>query len=424
MKRCINVDWLEVYCLEPPDNWPLNADYFRGRGYQVVERDYGTRVYAEMFTILDQWGDGFIEVRRNPLANTMRNERSFLEPYAAHIRLRNKWCYCDNAVAVMQEFLLTHDYALKSIYRIDICLDFEKFDMGDMPADFMRRYMAGKFTKINQSSIMAHGSDTWDGRTWNSVTWGSRTSMIGTKFYNKTLELASVSDKPYIRYAWRDAGLVDDPVSLLKFRPDGSYYKPELWRVEFSIKSSAAKWYIVEDYNGKKKRRISYPHTLDLYADRGKLLFVFASLCHYYFHFKHFEHGVRKDRCKDKILFRVPTADAVYRPVTLASEKSSERNKIMRMIHRLRMFQMSVIDPGVYRAVNNIIDYLDGRVIAAEVRDVNEIAEIRRVHALFSQPVENITEAEVIALDKRIAEALMLDFGGADAPPENNGHVT
>ena len=44
----------------------MNAEYFRNQGYVVIERDYGTRVYSEMFTIEDEHGQPFIEVRRNP----------------------------------------------------------------------------------------------------------------------------------------------------------------------------------------------------------------------------------------------------------------------------------------------------------------------------------------------------------------------
>lgn len=64
--RCVNIDWLEVYVLESNDHYPCNADYFRQHGYFVKERDYGTRVYKEMFIIEDEQGHDWLEVRRNP----------------------------------------------------------------------------------------------------------------------------------------------------------------------------------------------------------------------------------------------------------------------------------------------------------------------------------------------------------------------
>ena len=114
--------------------------------------------------------------------------------------------------------------------------------------------MAGRYSKINQANISAHGLDQWDGREWNSISWGAKKSMVTTRFYNKTMELKQVHDKPYIRQAWYLCGLVDDWNTLEKKRRDGTTYKPQIWRVEFAIKSSTKKWFVVEDYNGDRKR--------------------------------------------------------------------------------------------------------------------------------------------------------------------------
>lgn len=55
--RCVNLDWLEVYCLEDSSRFPCDADYFRQQGYFVQERDYGTRQYAQAFCIEDEKGE-------------------------------------------------------------------------------------------------------------------------------------------------------------------------------------------------------------------------------------------------------------------------------------------------------------------------------------------------------------------------------
>ena len=64
--RCVNIDWLEVYALEDASKFPCNAEYFRSQGYIVREREYGTRQYHEMFTLLDDNMNPFMEIRRNP----------------------------------------------------------------------------------------------------------------------------------------------------------------------------------------------------------------------------------------------------------------------------------------------------------------------------------------------------------------------
>lgn len=64
VRRCVNIDWLEVDALEPANG--QDADYFRSHGLVVDEREYGTRVFAQMFTIYGSDHLPFIEIRRKP----------------------------------------------------------------------------------------------------------------------------------------------------------------------------------------------------------------------------------------------------------------------------------------------------------------------------------------------------------------------
>ena len=41
--KCVNLDWLEVFCLEPAD---MPAQYFQNLGWQVNVREYGTPLYV------------------------------------------------------------------------------------------------------------------------------------------------------------------------------------------------------------------------------------------------------------------------------------------------------------------------------------------------------------------------------------------
>ena len=89
--RCVNIDWLEVYVLESNDRFPCNAEYFRRQGYQVHEREYGTRVYKEMFEITSEAGDPLIEIRRNPASGS--SDFNGLVEQSCHIRLPNWMLY-------------------------------------------------------------------------------------------------------------------------------------------------------------------------------------------------------------------------------------------------------------------------------------------------------------------------------------------
>ena len=101
--------------------------------------------------------------------------------------------------------------------------------------------------------------------------------MVGTKMYCKTLELMQAVDKPYIKMKWFDSHLIDDPISMTKRGKDGQVYKPDIWRVEFSIKASASKWFLIES-STQRHKRIPMPHTLDMYDSDTKLLTMFSSL--------------------------------------------------------------------------------------------------------------------------------------------------
>lgn len=354
--RCVNVDWLEVYALENVQRFPCDADYFRRCGYFVKEREYGTRQYNQMFVIEDAHGEPWIEIRRDPASGNS----SFcgLVPESTHIRLANRTCYYDNAVAQMRDFLLRHEYIFKRIFRIDICYDFEKFDSGDDPAKFCRRYLAGKYSKINQCHISSHGEDNWSAFDWQTLSWGSPHSMVSTKIYNKTHELSSPSsDKPYIRYMWWRCGLVTDPVEGTKVKSDGSSYKPDIWRIEFSLRSSADNWIRIEDQSGKRQKKKMVKHTLSLFDSRDKLWQRFQDLAFHYFRFKIFEEGVRKDRCKDKKLFDWSKTPVFHQVKELPpASKPSRDDDILR--RRLTRYRELHADPKIREACDVLLNTL------------------------------------------------------------------
>lgn len=391
-KRCINLDWLELYCKEDAKRFPMNADYFRERGYVVNERAYGTRVYAEMFTIEDDFGNPFIEVRRHPLSDVAKDGGLF-PAESCHLRLSNYACYAPDPIGDVRRFIVDNGYTLVRIFRIDLCLDFKKFDKGDDPARFVRRYISGKYSKINQTNVSAHGKDLWESRSFNSLSWGAKKSMIGTKMYNKSLELAEQHDKPYIRYSWYLAGLIDNPITGTCKDADGVISKPDIWRVEFSIKSSAKRWFIMEDCNRHKKSTLYMPHTLDMYDDRWKLLTVFASLAHHYFHFKVFEEGKRKDRCEDKVLFAFSPSDIVLSPTGNASSKPSN-SKLERLIRYLQAYRATLLDDGTICIVDKLLDILRSKQVFQFAGSEMSAEDVLVLQRLVSERVGDLHDSQ------------------------------
>ena len=392
MIRCVNIDWLEVYVLEPA---PRDPDYYRAAGYMVEERPYGTRVYNQMFTILGTDYYHLLEIRRDPVS-------SVLEPNASHVRLSNRTCYYQDAVNQLRDFLAQHGYTFSRISRIDLALDFERFDSGDYPQAFVRRYIAGKYAKINQSNVRAHGKDNWHDRRWNSIAWGSPTSAISTKLYCKSQELAEVKDKPYIRQAWFLSGLVDDLLNMTKRNGDGSIYKPDIWRLEFAIKSDVRNWVVIEaDGDPKKKRSIR--NTLQMYDTRDKMLSVFSSLVEHYFHFRVYQDGVLKYRCPRKELFNFGPQDEYYTVDRVATPVTPD-HELQSLLHKLQSYRNSHSDVQLRDAAAVLIKALEDEDLSRCCSNLFRRDELRALQIAMRQrfdgdprdPVEIIQEVKAL----------------------------
>lgn len=395
-----------------PSGDPHDAKYFRRVGLTVSERDYGTRVYKEMFTVNDVHGNPFVEVRREPYSTGYGGIHAVEE---CHLRLVNAACYLDNAAALMQNFIDTYGYTINRISRVDICLDFERFDEGDDPAVFLSRYLRQVYSKINQGNITAHGADRWNGQVWNSVSWGSPTSAIGTKFYNKTMELYDPATgtyrKPHIRYAWLKCGLIDDFHKVMKQGKDG-WYTPQIWRVEFSIRSSVKKWFAIE-LNGEEKHYQSIRNTLDMYDCREKLLTLFASLQQHYFHFKHFQKEQRKDRCPDKVLFRWNQPQVTYKvgrddTSMILGEGHKQQRPFDTLIRKLKEYQLHHTAKDITDACQVIIHAIEGDYLRSDLRNPFSYTELMQLQRALSMKAAG-TDTDVVVLMQEVKNILKLN---------------
>lgn len=279
--KCINLDWLSVYCLEPK-GCVMNAAYYKKLGWSVEEREYGTPQYREKFTLMNG-RHPFLEIERNPYS--LKQNGGIFEPESCHIRLANRTLYQPNPVLQLTNFIIKYGYEYKGISRVDVCCDLTIFDNGMKPQDLANKYMKDKIWKVHQSKIDAHssdGDDSWripihlgahgretkTGRTWNSLKWGSPKSALSTKLYNKTLELETNTGKFYIKDAWVKSGLCELQKVRYEYRnpktkeieirskqisvvpgtainqeiPIEEAKKIDIWRVEFSMNSEGRKW--------------------------------------------------------------------------------------------------------------------------------------------------------------------------------------
>lgn len=354
--RCVNLDWLEISAEESNSRYPCDADYFRSRGFIVHERDYGTRVWGEVFTIEDENGHDWIEVRRRPPSGA--SEFKGLNEYSCRLRVVNAQLYVKDCVQRFRDFLATNDYIFKRIFRIDIAYDFEYFDSKDLPARFARRYLECKYRKINQCKMNGYANDTWTAFEWESLSWGSPHSMVSTKLYNKTKEIETVSKhKVYIPYSWFVSGLIDDPINLTKVDSDGKLYKPEIWRLEFSMRSQAERWLVIEDQSGKRVKKKAIPHTLDMFDAPDKIWQRFQDLAFHYFRFKKYVPDKRKDLCPDKVLFHWDK-DHEWKQLDMALRPERPDNDLQILVRHLKRYQIRTTNMKVREAIDVILDAL------------------------------------------------------------------
>lgn len=319
--KCVNIDWLEVFCSE---NALCTPEYFKSRGYNVKVRPYGTPQYSMMFSIQDEAKRDIIEIRRCPYS--LKSQGGIFNENDCHIRLSNRTCYCPDPIGFLRRFLIDHGYRLKLISRIDICLDFAEFDNDMSPEFFVSEYMRGAFLKLHQSrlhsygsdyevTLAAHGNDTIKTKVWNSLSWGSKKSSVTTKMYNKSLEMRQKKKKHYIINKWEKAGL----------HPDEN----DIWRVEFSL-SSAIKGYVRID-DGEL-----LPSSLSLYDNEDKLWRAWSGCASRLFIFVDKTTATRKSRMKKIQLFNIN--DDVCKPVELSTEEDPTRTErmLIRYLNKLR----------------------------------------------------------------------------------------
>lgn len=343
--KLVNIDWLEAYVLEPDLDQPRNAAYFEARGMKVRSREYGTPQYQEVFTIYSSSNFPIYEVRRAPYS--VKTKGGIFDPRACHIRLSNRQCYQARAVHIFREFLLIHGYEFKSFSRVDICADFNTFDNGKNPQQFLDQFMCGMYFKSLQSKmsthgieylykdgerqleigkaaeLSAHGSDNDRGRHYNSIKWGSPTSAISTKMYNKTLEMKQAKAKKYIQFLWDKAGLENSDLN-------------PVWRVEFSLKSEIKQFVRLDDGELLHMGFQTIGNYNNLYG-------LFSLLAQRYFHFKRrtrTRNGTpqRKTRCPDFFPFdNYSTQDYVpLRLDEIQDPTRTDRMLVKRLIEYLK----------------------------------------------------------------------------------------
>lgn len=413
--KSVNLDWLEVYCIE---DGIKDANYYKNLGWNVNAREYGTPLMKEMFTLKNEHGKPFLEIRRNPYS--LKENGGIFEKGSCHIRLSNRTLYTYNPIGQLQDFLVKYNYQLKGITRIDIACDQLVFDNGMNPESLITDYMAGSILKNRNSRINVHGTEKADGRSWNSIKWGAASSPLSTKIYDKTLELKEASDKLYIKDMWVKDGLCDLQKVVYNYKDKktgieeqrskmvvvkaGTKTEEErtiddveqvkIWRVEFSIKSEARNWITIDNHHV-----LSISLTKFQTKERCLLMFLLLSKwCMNFVKAEYNEEGrpIRKDRCTPIILYSEKNLEKTFKPHRVTEKEDPTRTE--KIIYN-RLIRMS--NDNSYKLPSNIKDmclelahYLTRNHGNYYMTD----EQMKRAEKLRQQ-IESEKQAELLAID-------------------------
>ena len=226
MKYAVSIDWLALYVrykwgkFNPTAVPTPELSGMMGWGYKKAE--HGTRQFKELWRVaLDC--EPFAEVQCAP-------HSSVLQGNCGIVKFDNRILYTPNLWALVHCFLDEHGIEVVNISRIDICADFNAFacyECRQFVEDFLNGVLRHKGRGIGAAYFNHYakrqGVYSQAVVKYTGLSFGSRESGVRVYLYNKTFELNSVKNKPYIRDLWKNAGL------------DTSQ---DVWRLEVSITGS------------------------------------------------------------------------------------------------------------------------------------------------------------------------------------------
>lgn len=196
-----------------------------------------------------------------------------------HLKIINKYLYQTDLQQLVNMLLISLHLKFKAVSRMDIALDFKKFNHLTVP-QFFKGVASGKILKRKCRSLHIDGKAT---RTLNIhyMRFGSNSSPLQFYIYNKSKELREKTDKPYIRDKWNACGI-------------GS--TTDTYRIEFVIHPSQ---FGVVDMNGEFVQFNDTTITKQRFVEE-----LFWTLFNMHFVFVKNDGQVKKSRMKTYQLFK------------------------------------------------------------------------------------------------------------------------
>lgn len=219
MNYALSIDWLSFFCTSQNGEIDLSCDVYT---YEKQER--GTRSFAELIHV-SHCGELLCYVQQKPYSGIMA-------PRSMIVKFDNRRLYEAGLWTRIERFFMLHNIVVQNISRCDLCTDFNCFAGGLHPKTLIRQFLNSELRHIGRGIGNAHfnhganreGKVSKSFVNYTGLSFGSNESDARIYLYDKTFELYTVKDKPYIKDLWRRAGLTNTE-------------KCHVWRLEVSIKS-------------------------------------------------------------------------------------------------------------------------------------------------------------------------------------------
>lgn len=225
MTPTIAIDWLQFHVKVPISNYDRCTINKR---YRITKMEYQTRHFRGVYEIFD--------IKANERVATLACEpHSHIMSFdSGLLKLDNKYLYQRDLYTFAQTLLKDLRLEFRSISRIDIAVDFLKFDNDFCPKDLIQGYVSdmyikkgrgtkGRLTFETKNRSKGEQKKSFRHLNFQTLKFGSEVSDTTYYLYNKTQELQQVVMKPYIQDNWSANGW------------DGIQ---DVWRLEFSMKSN------------------------------------------------------------------------------------------------------------------------------------------------------------------------------------------
>lgn len=277
--KCVNIDWLSVfggcdYTLLGAGDWE--------NGWSCVSNERGTRMFKKWVTIYSNKSK-VAEICYDPYS--LKKEGGIYAENACTLQICNRYCYDNRLFNILACIAARIRFKMRCVSRVDICIDFIKFDNGMTPKNLILGYYSSKYLKTGYSKALGVGIQYSDYNP-QTLSFKGKNSAISFKLYNKSQEMKDKKEKRYIQDAWHLCGLKESDVWRLEcsIKSDGRdivnketgefikidiahlSVKEMLYKILVSMTNSRFKWLVNEP--GKKRSEM---RVLELFKDKGAI---------------------------------------------------------------------------------------------------------------------------------------------------------